>query len=61
MFKDEVKLWCRFIDDGSGIYSGNVRKFLKWFEVLKKCFNKYDLDLTCDTNSHTVSNQNDLV
>ena len=56
MFDNNIELWCRFIDDGSGIYNGNVHDFLKWFILLNKCFSKYDLDLTCDTDSHIISN-----
>ena len=56
LYVDNIKLWSRFIDDCCGIYKGNITEFKNWFSLLKICFQKYDLDLTCDTDSHTVSN-----
>lgn len=45
----------RFIDDGGGVYKGNITEFLFWYKLLKSCFLKYGLSLTCDTDSHIIS------
>ncbi len=54
-YVENIKLWNRFIDDCGGIYKGNITEFLIWFNLLINCFRKYDLDLTCDTDSHKIS------
>ena len=55
LYEERIKLWVRFIDDGSGIYHGNIDDFLFWFNLLKKGFLKYGLHLTCDTDTHSIS------
>ena len=54
-FCENIKLWKRFIDDCGGIYHGNITTFLNWFNLLKSCFRRFDLDLTCDTDSHNIT------
>ena len=58
-FKSYIYLWKRFIDDCSGIYKGTIVEFLHWFTLLKSVFRKYNLELTCDTDSHTVNDNNE--
>ena len=60
LFKLNVKLWKRFIDDVSGIYKGTIIDFEIWFKLLQSVFNKYNLELTCDTDSHSVNTNNEF-
>ena len=55
LFKLNVSLWKRFIDDCSGIYKGTIVEFVHWFALLQSIFNRYNLELTCDTDTHTVN------
>ena len=59
-FTLNINLWKRFIDDGSGIYNGSMLEFLNWFTSLQLVFGKYGLELTCDTDTHTVNENNEL-
>ena len=54
-FENKIKLWKRFIDDCGGIISGNITEFIDFFEILRSHFNKFALDLTCDTDTHNVN------
>ena len=53
--KAKVKLWKRFIDDGTGIFEGDITEFYDFFKLLQTAFRKYDLELTCETDSHIIS------
>ena len=53
-FDENIKLWCRYIDDCNDIYHGDILEFLNWFQLLKICFNKFDLDLSWDNDSHKI-------
>ena len=54
LFKLNISLWKRSIDDCSGTYKGSIVKFLHLFNLLQSNFSKYNLELICDTGSHTV-------
>ena len=60
MYARNMELWGRFIDDCGGIYKGSVTDFILWYNLLQECFKVYDLELTCDTDSHTI-NGNEMV
>ena len=55
-FNTILKLWKRFIDDCIGIFKGNFQNFNDWFNVIKEHFHKYELELTYDTDSHSITN-----
>ena len=55
MFEETVKLWKRFIDDCGGIISGDINEFRRFFGKLREHFNTFDLDLTCDTDTHVIN------
>ena len=50
----KVKLWKRFIDDDTGIFDGSIDEFVDFFNMLQNCFRMFDLELTCDTDSHDI-------
>ena len=54
-FDNEIKLWKRYIDDGTGIYEGTIEDFMHFYRLLQDSFKKFDLDITCDTDTHTVT------
>ena len=54
-FNTKVKLWKRFIDDGTGIFEGDITEFYDFFKLLETTFRKYDLELTCETDTHIIS------
>ena len=54
-----IHLWKRFIDDCCGIFHGTIDEFLRWFTLLKSIFIRYNLELTCDTDSHTINENNE--
>ena len=54
-FDSKIKLWKRFIDDGTGIFIGSISDFLEFYTLLQVAFRKYNLELTCDTDSYTVT------
>ena len=54
-FDVQVKLWKRYIDDCSGIFHGNITEFMSFFRSLQAAFSKYGLELTCETDSYSVS------
>ena len=58
-FESLIYLWKRFIDDCCGIFKGPIVEFLKWFTLLKSVFMRYSLELTCDTDSHTINDSNE--
>ena len=51
-----MKLWKRFIDDCTGIFLGCIEQFNDFFSLLQKAFNEYDLELTCETDTHIFTN-----
>ena len=53
IFRDQILLWKRFIDDCGGMSLGDINDFLRWFGILKEHFRKYELDLTFETDSET--------
>ncbi len=53
-FVNKIVLWKRFIDDCGGLSKGNIQDFMAWLRILKQHFQKYELELTADTNSHTI-------
>ena len=55
-FMQNIKLWVRFIDDGKGIFLGNIDEFELWFHKLEEAFEKFGLKLTCDTDSFSYIN-----
>ena len=55
MFDSKIKLWKRFIDDGTGIFAGSISDFLEFYTLLQVAFGKYNLELTCDTDSYSVT------
>ena len=54
IFENKLKLWKRFIDDCGGVFSGNIDEFMNFFRILRQHFNKFSLDLTCDTDTHVI-------
>ena len=54
-FDNKIKLWKRYIDDGTGIYKGTIEEFIQFYPLLQDSFKKFDLDITCDTDTHTVT------
>ena len=57
-FESNMKLWKRFIDDCGSMISGNIEVFLSFFQMLHTHFNKYALDLTCDSDTYIIDNEN---
>ena len=51
-FADKIKLWKRFIDDCFGIMKGSINEFLEFYNKLKIVFDRFGLELTCDTDPH---------
>ena len=56
VYDSKVKLWKRFIDDCTGIFLGSIEQFNDFFSLLQKAFNEYDLELTCETDTHIFTN-----
>ena len=54
-FESKLKLWKRFIDDCGGIIHGKIDIFADFFQKLRSHFNRFDLDLTCDTDTHVIN------
>ena len=48
IFKTNVNLWTRFIDDCFGIFGGSETILNAFFEKLQAQYRKYDLELTSD-------------
>ena len=57
IFDSNVYLWRRFIDDGTGIFKGTIEDFGNFHRLLQEGFKRYDLEITCDTDTHTVSEE----
>lgn len=55
-FGENIKIWKRFIDDCFGILKGSINEFFIFFDMLKAVFDKFGLKLTCDTDSHKITN-----
>ena len=55
LFNSRIKLWKRYIDDGTGIYEGTIGDFRDFYHLLQESFNKYDLEITCDTDTHLIT------
>ena len=58
MFQNNLCIWKRFVDDGSGIIKGGIEAFMHFFTCLNEHFNKFDLELTCDTDTHHIAISN---
>ena len=58
IFNNNIVLWKRFIDDGGGISRGNIEYFMYWNGILKEHFRKFELELTADTDSHSIDGNN---
>ena len=54
LYVANIKLWKRFIDDCCGIYKGSLEQFLCWYRLLENQFNKFDLELTFDTDVYEI-------
>ena len=54
VFNEIIVLWKRFIDDCAGISKGNIYDYLRWFKILQEHFQKFNLELTTDTDSFTI-------
>ena len=48
MYERNVKIWKRFIDDCFGMFLGRGKLFNKFYNILKKQFLKYGLELTME-------------
>ena len=55
LFDSNIKLWKRFIDDGVGVFKGSINDFLRFFRLFQESFRKFDLEITCDTDTHIIS------
>ena len=60
IFENKVKLWKRFIDDCGGIILSAIDEFKQFFRKLCDHFNKFALDLTCDTDTHKIDGNNTI-
>ena len=58
---NDMELWKRFIDDCFGVLRGSIDQFLDFFQKLKGAFLNYGLELTCDTDSHTVADDSSVI
>ena len=58
IFNNIIALWKRFIDDGGGISRGTITEFMNWYNIMKEHFRKFELELTADTDSHTIDGDN---
>ena len=58
LYTRNMELWGRFIDDCGGVYKGTINDFVLLFNVLQDCFKLYDLELTCDTDTHKIDGNN---
>ena len=56
-----MKLFKRFIDDCFGILQGSFSFFLEFYTKLQEMFRKFDLELTCDTDTHKVEDVNNVI
>ena len=57
VFNEIIVLWKRFIDDCAGITKGNIYDYLRWFKILQEHFQKFDLELTTDTDSFAIDGE----
>lgn len=57
-FKNNIKLWKRFIDDCGGATRGGIVGFMNWLGTLREHFKKFDLELTADTDEFTINEDN---
>ncbi len=54
MFKENLKIWKRFIDDCFGMFMGRERKFKKFYNKLADQFKEYDLELTFEQSRKEI-------
>ena len=54
IFKREIILWKRFIDDGGGASKGDIHSFIRWFGMVQEHFRTFELELTADTDTHAI-------
>ena len=40
IFDTKIKLWKRYIDDGTSIFTGNISEFIKFYTLLQVAFRK---------------------
>ena len=55
LFDSKLVMWRRYIDDGTGIFKGTIEEFVCFYRLLQVHFKKYDLEITCDTDTHTIT------
>ena len=54
MFKNNLKIWKRFIDDCFGMFMGKQRKFNNFYRKLAEQFKKYGLELTFEQSRKEI-------
>ena len=54
MFKENLRIWKRFIDDCFGLFIGKERKFNYFYKILADQFKKYDLELTMEKSRSKI-------
>ena len=54
IFKEDILLWKRFIDDGGGALKGDIQSFIRCFGILQAHFRTFELELTADTDTHAI-------
>ena len=57
LFESRIMLWRRFIDDGTGVYKGTIGDFWDFYCLLQESFKFYDLEITCDTDTHFITEE----
>ena len=55
LFDSKIVMWRRYIDDGTGVFKGDIEDFVSFYRLLQSHFKKYDLEITCDTDTHFVT------
>ena len=54
VFKSNLKIWKRFIDDIFGLFMGRTKMFEKFYMKLKRQFQKYGLELTMERSRERI-------
>lgn len=55
LFDSKIVMWRRYIDDGTGVFEGDIDDFVSFYRLLQRHFKKYDLEITCDTDTHLIT------